>query len=86
MYRDRWGGVPGVWDWVGAWEGYTGVLPSTLPGPHIELILASGPYPRPNEAKYTVFNEVSQDGSRKGPRKGPELTRIDPESTLPDWS
>ena len=44
----------------GYWEGYTG-SPDTLPGPIFSLILASGPYLRPNESKSKVIYEVSQD-------------------------
>ena len=65
---------------------YTGVLPSTLPGTHIQPYLASGPYLRPNEGISEVFMRFPRIGSRKGPEKGPEMTRIDSESTLPDWS
>ena len=36
----------------------------TLPGPIFSRILASEPYPRPNEAFFTGFYEVSKIGSR----------------------
>ena len=48
------------------WAG--GVLyrypPTAIPGSHIELNLASEPYPRPNEGNSHVFDEVSQMGLR----------------------
>ena len=47
-------------DRVGAGEGYTGYYPRTIPGSHIELILSTGPYPRPNEGNSHVTDEVSQ--------------------------
>ena len=46
---------PGVWDEGWAWEGLYRVPTQTLPGTHIELILASGPYLRPNESKIKLF-------------------------------
>ena len=49
------GGVYPGW----GWEGYTGYYPGPIPGTHIELILASEPYPRPNEGKFKVIDEVS---------------------------
>ena len=59
------GGVPGVGTgWVyreGYWEGYTGTHqdpPRTI----FNHILASGPYPRPNEGNSSVFHEVSRMG------------------------
>ena len=52
-------GVPGVWGMGGCREGYTGVLPSQLPGSHIDHNLASGPYLRPNEGIFHAFDEVS---------------------------
>ena len=48
-------------------EGLYRYPPSPVPGSHIELILATGPYLRPNEGNSTWFNEVSQTGSRNGP-------------------
>ena len=53
--------------WVGAWGGYTGVLPGHLPGPHIEHIPALRAYPRPNEGNLRHIHEVSQIWSRYGP-------------------
>ena len=45
---------------VGTWEGYTGVLPSDPPDPHIQSYLALEPYLRPNEGNIRQFYEVSQ--------------------------
>ena len=45
--------------WVGTWEGYTGTLPGTLPVPIFNHILASKPYPRPNEGLFSKSDEVS---------------------------
>ena len=42
-------GVPGVWYWVGYWEGLYRVLTQDPPRTHIELNLALRPYLRPNE-------------------------------------
>ena len=56
--RGRGGGVPGVWDdWV-AGRGYTGTHPATVPGSHIQVNSASGPYLRPNEGNYGPFHEI----------------------------
>ena len=60
-------GVGGCTRGGGDWwvpGGYTGVLPGTLPGPHISHILASEAYLRPNEGNSQVYDEVPQDGSR----------------------
>ena len=85
-------GVPGVWDTVGGWEGYTGyyrVPTQHAPRTHISHIPALRPYLRPNEGYFEVFMRFL----RLGLRQGPELTRIDPESTridpsrlVPRWS
>ena len=66
------GGVYPGCGWVGAWEGYTGVLPTDPPGPHIQSLLALGPYPRPNEGNLRLFDEVPEIGSRKGHKRVPE--------------
>ena len=66
---------------MGRWEGpggcYTGTHPVLPPGPIFNLILASGPYPRPNEQVSQVNDEVSQIGSRYGLRMtlqtGPQM-------------
>ena len=56
-------------------EGYTGVLPSTLPGPIFRLNLASRPYLRPNEGFFRLFYEVSEIGPRIGSQNMLELTQ-----------
>ena len=50
---------PGWWDEGGTGRVLYRVLPSMLPGPHIELNLAVRPYPRPYEGVYPGFDEVS---------------------------
>ena len=62
------------------------VLPSQLPGTHIEHNLASGPYPRPNEAYFQVSDEVSRIGSRIDLRLTSESTLLTLRSDPPDWS
>ena len=64
---------PGYGTVGSGWEGYTGTQPVPHPRTHIELNLAIRPYPRPNEGYFGVFSEVSQIGSRKGPRMGPDM-------------
>ena len=62
------GGVPGVWDEGGYLGGLYRVLPGTHPGPifsHIQLILASRPYLRPNEANFQLFMRFLRVGSQK---------------------
>ena len=78
--------------WVGTgWAGRVlyRVPRDTLPGTHIQSYLASGPYLRPNKGLLLRFHEVSEIGSRKGPRIDPELTqnqpRIDPSRLVPRW-
>ena len=43
----------------GYWGGLYRYPYPAIPGPHIEHILASGAYLRPNEGNSQVFNEVS---------------------------
>ena len=56
--------------WAG--EGLYPVPTQHPPSTHIEHILASRAYLRPNEGNSEVNNEVSEDGSRIGSRMGPE--------------
>ena len=63
-----WGEVyPGYGMTVGGLEGYTGTHPVTLQDP-IFSISEVKPYPRPNEGLFGSHDEVSEIGSRKGPR------------------
>ena len=60
--------VPGgVYPGCGSWGGPGGYTGRAIPVPHqdhprtiFSLFLRLGPYPRPNEANFSIFNEVSQ--------------------------
>ena len=62
------------------------VPPSTLPDPIFSIFKAE----RPTHGQMKAILEVSHEVSQIGSRIDQELTRIDPESTLPrplpDWS
>ena len=63
------GGVPGVGVWLGGLGGVLYRYPARpIPGPVFNHILKVRPYPRPNEGLFRLFDEVSQIGSRIGPR------------------
>ena len=72
-----WEGVPGVgipgWGLGGSVGGLYRYPGPASPRAIFSTILASGPYPRPNEGNSRVFHEVSQDGSRMGPDMGPDM-------------
>ena len=84
------GGVPGVVYLGWGSGGCTGrAIPGTSqdhPRTHILTYLASGPYPRPNEAFFKEYDEVSEIGLRIDLRLTSELTRIDPRIDPPDRS
>ena len=65
-----------------AGRGYTGYYPAAIPGSIFNIYLRLGP----THGQMKVNYEVSQTGSQIGSRYGPELTRIDPISTLQDRS
>ena len=71
-------GVPGVGRdgvWLGGYLGGLYRVPTQYPpGTIFSPKLASGPYLRPNEGEYTIFNEVSQDG----PQIDPQMTLRSP--------
>ena len=62
----------GVYPGWGSWVGAGGVLyrypARTVPGPIFSHILATKAYLRPNEGNSMRNDEVSEIGSRKGPR------------------
>ena len=82
-YRE---GVPGVWDEGGVGGVLYRVPTQPSPGSHITVILASGPYLRPNEGELQVIDEVSEIGSRLTSEWTQNDPRIDPRTDPPDWS
>ena len=77
---EPWGrGVPGVgYGWVGTGRVLYRYTTRDPPGPIFSHILSLRPYLRPNEAEFYVIYEVSQIGSRIGPRIDPESTQNRP--------
>ena len=79
-------GVPGVVRTGVAGRVYYRVLPSHPPRTHIQSLLASGPYPRPNEEEFSIFMRFPRMGLRIGPELTQNDPRIDPRYDPPDWS